>query len=222
MNAHGSAEADDMNATPLGKLPMPIMQTKADAPRVDASMASTSYADILRGLKNDGAAATSVQPQHHQPQHHQPQHQPQHLQHQPQQLQPEPLAQVTQAQLAQLLARHAPPSPPAYYDDSPGYSSRRPRRRHVPPPPRPPPRPPQSTLRRLVSEYKNAVAVALIVFVVMWWVAPKLASVLPSLAAAAGPTTTCGLRVPGLLAVAVLCGGIFRATERLTGGRAER
>lgn len=198
------ADVEDMNATPLGKLPMPVMQSKADTPRVDVS-ANTSYADILRGLGGDGAQATSLAA-------------PPPQQQQPQLLAQQQLAtppQQPQLQLHQVLAPPPPPQQQQYYYDPPAYAAparrraqakRRPARHAASTPARGTP------LGRALGQYKNAAAVVAIVFAVMWWVAPKLAATLPSLA---GPHGT-PMRAPGVLLLAVLCGGIYRAAEHAT------
>ena len=93
---------DDMNATPLDKLPPPVMQTKMDQPRMDSP---PTYTDILHDMdvqKNDmpdqrmqfasqqqGYAQQTMPPPMEQqyttaPPSHQYQQQPQHSQYMPQ------------------------------------------------------------------------------------------------------------------------------------------
>lgn len=201
-----AAEYEDMNATPLGKLPMPIIQSKADAPKIDAT-ASTSYADILRTMATDPNRAASVQP---------PQQQQQQAaqQQQQQQMVQQQLVQQQMAQQQMAQQQMSPPPQhvtPQYYD--PGYydrprpvSVRRRSRSTMPKPHR------ARTVLAQLAQYKNAAIVIVIVFAVMRWAAPRLAAVAPTMAHPAPP----GLRTPGLLLMAALCGGIYRAAETLT------
>lgn len=192
------ADFDDMNATPLGKLPMPAVSSRADAPRVEAA---TSYNDLLKEMnaakapprapepagadfRSFGGAAA-------------------------QQFQQAPLAPAAPATPA---APPAPPqpqyAPPAYYD------KRRPSRRRryddqedlddYDVPDVRPAKGPWATLRR----HKSSVLVAAVTFLVLWYVAPKLAAMVPQLL-----TPTGKFNVAGLAVVAATIGGVHRVAD---------
>lgn len=192
-----SNDFDDMNATPLGKLPMPIMQSKADAPRVDPGV-SVSYADILRTMGTDQTATPVQQAQ---PAVQQP----------VQQQAPPPLQQALQPALQQQFPGATMLQPPqaqhmAVSMDDRYYARPQPRaavkrRRWEPARARAP-------LSKWLGAYKNAVIVLAIVFAVTLVVAPRLAATFPVLARP-------GMRLtpPGLALVALLCGGIYRVAE---------
>lgn len=194
MAANSASDFEDMNATPLGKLPpMPIMQSKADSPPVDMT-ANTSYADILRTIKGDQATSVNPQPQ------------PVQLQ------QPQQGGQAVQGQMDQMQALQAMQAMQAMQYYNPPRQQAPPRqqkRRRSPPPPQRKAQGLAGVLRRALGQYKNAALVIAIVFAVMRWVGPKLAAQLPFLSR---PTSQ-GLSAPGLFLASVLCGGVYRVAE---------
>ena len=192
--AAAAADFDDMNATPLGKLPMPIMQSKADAPKVDLGAASVSYADILRTM-GTGEQASPQQP---------PQQQPLLQASLPPQQAPQFQQQSAQAMQAPPAQHMALTMDDRYYARPPSSAKRR-RRRWSPPR-----NGGRTLLSRWLGAYKNAAIVLAIVFVVTLMVAPRLAATLPALARPGMRLTPAGLAL-----VALLCGGIYRAAEHV-------
>lgn len=217
---------EDMNATPLGKLPMPKMQTKGDAPPIDAG--STSYADILKGLDAEKMAASTAGPaggvmnllggpgQQHQVQQ-QMQQQPGQQYRQPPQMMQQPRMMPPQQQ-QQMAYEHMPrtrPRPPPRYALPP----RMPRpARPGPPAPAPAPAPERrrqepadGSLMARLRRYRNPILVGLIVFVMLRWVAPRLGG-LPRMSS---QVPAYPLSLAGVVVAAALCGGMYRATEYL-------
>jgi hypothetical protein len=197
---------DDMNATPLAKLPMPAVQSKTDAPRVDGN---TSYADLLKEMQQ--APPPAAAPHHH---HH---HQPAAPQQPPAQAAAHVMSQQPMAAAQYALptpyqhAQHMS-QPPRYDDDDDEQPRRRRARRYAPPP-----RPDRTRRARGVGvaslvdrlrEYKTAALMAAIVFVVLWYVAPKLAAAAPQLL-----TPTGKFKTTGLLLLAVASAGIHRVAD---------
>ena len=179
-------DIDDMNATPIGKLPLPVMQSKNDGPRVDSS---ASYADILKDMRAPGgggggpvAAPQFAAPQFHQPVHHQPMQQPQFAPPQ-MEFQPEP------PQRYQARRRR-----PRYVEEDDDYVDRGARARG---------------LVARIKAYKSSILVAGIVFGVLWYVAPKLAQMVPQFV---NPATG-RFNVLGLVAIAFVSGGIHRLAD---------
>lgn len=173
---------DDMNATPLGKLPLPAVQNKGDAPRLDA----VSYDEILKTIKTqDIQAPQAPQAPQFAPPPQPPQHAPQHA---PQQYE---------------YAAQLPPAPQQYA----------PQRQYVPRRRLPVRAPPAGkcnggglvpTLRR----YRTSLLVAVVVFAVLLYVAPRLAAAAPQLLTPNGKFNAAGLAV-----VAIACGGIHRVVD---------
>lgn len=89
------APDDDMNATPLSKLPPPLLQTKADAPRVDAA---PSYNELVRDMDRTREAQQSQQAHLQQQQLQQQMHAHQMQMHPAQQMQHHPAQQMQQMQ----------------------------------------------------------------------------------------------------------------------------
>lgn len=176
---------DDMNATPLGKLPLPAVQSKSDGPRADMG---SSYADILKQM----AAKPQPQPQQQQ---------------QPMAAMGTAMGMGMQADpfpRSAALAQHAPEPPVRYrkrharYDDDDvdDYDEyRRPTRRGA------------SIWWRL-KQNKSSILVMLVVFAVLWYVAPKLAQMVPALLNASGK-----FNAMGLLSVAAVSGGLHRVAD---------
>lgn len=182
-----TAEFDDMNATPLGKLPMPAVQSKGDVPRVDMS---TSYTDILKEMTNARDA---------------PQAAPHHQLLPPPGPEPREIAPRDGAVVAAAIA------PPEYDVPREGF--------YVPQPPappqvhhimRPPPRHrrPRSRAWAKVREYRTSLLVAGIVFMLLWYIAPKLATAVPQLLTASGRFNLAGLAI-----IAAMAGGIHRVVD---------
>ena len=188
-----AAEFDDMNATPLGKLPMPAVQTKGDAPRVDMG---TSYSDILNEMSREASQPAVA-------------HQPSSIAHQ--QMHPAavpaapptpPLQQPLQHAHTEAYAEYSPPPPTESY----GYG---------PPPPRVPLRRPAVVPRRrkpsvwhTLKEYKSSLLVAAIVFALLRYVAPKLAGSVPQLLTPSGRFNAMGLTI-----IALMAGGVHRLAD---------
>ena len=184
------ADFEDMNATPLGKLPLPAVQSKGDGPRVDMG---GSYSDILKEMtaQPHQAAAPQAQASSLNGSHAQFQQQFQ------QQFQPPQVA-----------------VPGPRYDMAPqGYRrhQRQPRRRAAQPAPR------KATARRAskgggvmakLRDYKTSLLVAFVVFLVLLYAAPKLAQAVPHLLTPAGKFNSLGL-----LVIAASCGGIHRVLD---------
>lgn len=187
-------EFDDMNSTPIGKLPLPVVQSKADGPRVDLS---TSYADILKAqAAQPPPGPSSLQPPHQQHQQHQ--------------FAPEPAA----AGLSNIVAQHfdapvAQGPPPMRrrrsrrYDDDDDdddviddghFVGRRGRR--------------CGGLLHKLLQYKTSLIVVVVMFLMLWYVAPKLAQVAPVLLSPSGKFNTLGL-----LAISVATGGVHRVVD---------
>lgn len=179
---------DDMNATPLGKLPMPSVQSKADGPRIDGG---TSYADILKNMTND--------PPSHQPQQQQPVYSPAAAY--------SPASQITASQYyaPRPAARKKQPGKPrkkvlysssssssdsSSEDDSKRYKSKK-----------------RSWLDRL-KDNKTSILVTLVVLMVLLYVSPRLAQMVPSLLSPAGKFNFFGLFV-----ISTMCGGIHRVAD---------
>lgn len=193
------ADFDDMNATPLGKLPMPVVQSKGDAPRVDGR--STSYEDLLKEMRQaPPQQQPPLQPQL-QPQLQQPQPQPQFGAHQfqPQQPQPQPQFQPPQFQPQYQQPQYQQPD-----DDYEPHYARRPRRR-----PRPPPPPPRWAAQ--LAKYKSSLLVAVVVFLVLLYAAPRLAQLVPRLVSPASGR----FNVAGIAVIAVASGGVHRLADQL-------
>lgn len=220
-----SQDYEDMNATPLGKLPMPKMQSKMDAPRVDIN--SASYADILKGLETDKQMATSVGPGGGAPggvdmmavmggQQHQvqppPMYQPQQQQ---QMMMPDPYQGAQQYQEQQYYQQ----PPPVYRRErerrrtSSRGGSKRGRQQPAAPTQQPAaaPAPPANGFMARLRPYRTPILVTLIVFAVLRWIVPRL-SMLPRMSTSA---PCYPLSLIGVALVAVLCGGLYRATEYL-------
>lgn len=191
---------EDMNATPLGKLPMPAVQSKNDGPRVDMS---SSYSDILKEI------TAPAQQQQHMQQHMQMQQQ--HMQ------QPQPQAQM-QAMPSQFSqAQFQGNDDMAYQQQAPMYQPPPHARRHH----RQQPEPKQARrgggggggggvggVWAKIKEYKSSVLVTLIVFLILSYVTPKLASTVPQLLNQTGKFNALGLFV-----IAGTCGGIHRVMD---------
>lgn len=198
-----AAEFDDMNATPLGKLPMPAVQTKGDAPRVDMG---TSYSDILKEMSREASQPPAVA------------HQPSSIAHQQMHppavpaAPPTPPLQQQQLQLQQphqqahteAFAEYSPPPPAESY----GYG---------PPPPRAPvrlrrptvvPRRRKPSVWHTLKEYKSSLLVAAIVFALLRYVAPKLAVSVPQLLTPSGRFNAMGLTI-----IALMAGGVHRLAD---------
>lgn len=197
------ADFDDMNATPLGKLPLPAVQSKADGPRVDG--ASVSYADLLKDMTASQRGGAGPAPQQ---QHQAPQHQtmdaplPQQFGYGGGQAPQQHFPQMQQQPEEQMYARY------------PSRMTMPRARKHAPPPPS---RRRQSSSSRAgrgvlakVREYKSSLLVTLIIFLVLWYAAPKLAQLAPQLL---NPGTG-KFNMAGLLVIASACGGIHRLADR--------
>ena len=190
-------DLDDMNATPLGKLPLPAVQSKGDGPKVDMG---TSYADILKQMNAPKGEAAPQQQQYQQ--------------------QFSPAAASTAHQYQQQFM---PPVQYQNYEAVP-HEERQPRqpRQQAAPPRRsrvaahPPPPPAKRRPREEAGpgwlararQYKSSLLVAAVVLVVLMYVSPKLAQLVPRLLTPMGK-----FNFAGLLIVAALCGGIHRVAD---------
>lgn len=183
-NDTNMGDMEDMNATPLGKLPMPAVQSKGDGPRVD--MSAASYSDILKEMNNNVPAAVGP-PQQPQFQQFQQQGPP------PQQMMMAPPQQ--QQQMMQHMMMAAPASrsrrggraPAAAHKRGDGGGG--------------------GWMAR-AREYKTSLLVAVVVFLVLSYAAPKLAQLAPQLLTPMGKFNTMGL-----LLIGASCGGIHRVMD---------
>lgn len=100
----GDASVDDMNATPLGKLPPPIMQSKQALPAIDAP----NYRDLLNEMERKTVQPTQAKATEFA---YMPPSQP------VQQVQPVQQAQQVQP-MQQVQQSMQPPPPRQYYDTS--------------------------------------------------------------------------------------------------------
>lgn len=190
---------DDMNATPLGKLPMPTVQSKTDGPRIDGN---TSYTDILKNMSNESSAPSSFAHPVASQAYQQQSYQQQAYQQQPyQQQQPFP-ASMPSSQY------YAPPSKQKkqvkivkkrYDSSSSSESESDAGRRYT--------GKNKSWLAR-VREYKTSILVTVIVFVVLLYVSPRLAQLVPRLLTPVGK-----FNIIGLLVISSMCGGIHRVAD---------
>ena len=190
-----AAEFDDMNATPLGKLPMPAVQSKADIQRVDMG---TSYTDILKEMTNPQQPPPAQPPQQQQPL-------------QPPAPQPhQAVHQAAPVDLSSLL----PPAPQAPSPMRPEYPQANEQYQQY-----------QTPRRRLIGkkrrgglhrawetarEYRTSALVTAVVFVMLWYVAPKLAHAVPQLLTPSGRFNMAGLAI-----LAVMAGGIHRVADHV-------
>lgn len=206
-------DLDDMNATPLGKLPLPAMQMKADAPRVE----SMSYGDILKDMNKaadpvprgpggpsvggflPGGASRQVQQQFQPPI-------------QPAQFSGLQGAGLQAAGLQGAQIQQAPPQP-VMYDEDDGMPLPQPRRRRV----RfeddddeyiPRKRKHGSGMMARLKMYRSSIVVAGVVFLVLTYVSPRLAQMIPRLL-----TPTGRFNMIGLFIIAAMCGGIHRVAD---------
>ena len=186
-----TAEFDDMNATPLGKLPMPAVQSKGDAPRVDMG---TSYTDILKEMSKSRDAPQAP------PQAAAPQLPPRPQQMHPQQMHPQ----------MHLQPHDERPDAAEFVPREGFYVPQRP-----PPQPHVAARPPSMGRHKRsrgawdkVREYRTSLLVAGIVFVLLWYIAPKLAAAAPQLLTASGRFNLAGLAI-----IAAMAGGIHRVVD---------
>jgi hypothetical protein len=221
---------DDMNATPLGKLPMPTVQSKQDEPRLDMG---PNYADILKEMQasrerpaaaaGSAALASTAAPAQF------PQQAPgadyaqygmgggigqgmQGMQGMGGGMQGMQGMQGHQAGMqghqagmqGHQAGMHDYPQAPR------GYSAprHRPRRRPRDDDEYEERRGEPSRLMRVLREYKSSIFVTAIVFFVLWYAAPKLAAAAPQLLTPSGKFS-----VVGLLVIASTAGGIHRAAD---------
>lgn len=190
------ADFEDMNATPLGKLPLPAVQSKGDGPRVDMA---ASYTDILKDM---GGAQQQPHQGHQaqQPHHHQGQAQQMHFQQQfQQQFQPPP--QQHQYDMVAPQYPHRPHRP---------HRQAGARRRKAAPVriAATASRASKGGLAAKLSKYKSSLLVTFVVFLVLMYAAPKLAQAVPQLLTPAGKFSSLGL-----LLIAAACGGIHRVLD---------
>lgn len=226
-------DLDDMNATPLGKLPMPMVQSKADAPRVE--MHAASYEDILKEMRTDQPPRATpqafqpmpqAQPRHdypsqmhahgHAPHGHGPHghghdhahahshahghghahghhgHAQQYAMDPTQMMSPQQqqhMMQMREMQMRDMQRRHvARHQAAARAAEQKRLSS--------------PAAAELSGPWKLVHQHKSSLVVTAVVFVVLSYVAPRLASAVPHLLTPAGR-----FNAMGIVAVALMCGG---------------
>lgn len=181
---------DDMNATPLGKLPMPAVQSKSDAPRLDTS---TSYADILKTMNAAEPAAPTPQAP--------PMYSPSTAY--------SPPPQITAAQYYTPPARRAAarkavakptPKKKVYVSSSSSDSSSDDERRYKP-------KKKGAWLAR-IKEYKTSILVTVVVLLVLLYVSPRLAQMVPRLL-----TPTGKFNFAGLFILSAMSGGIHRVAD---------
>ena len=217
---------DDMNATPLGKLPMPVVQSKADGPSIDAR--SSTYEDILKDMRDPGSGSGQAPEfpgkerftgggqggqggqgglggQFNPRQLQQLQHSPAELQLQlqlQQQLQQQQQQQLQQ----QLQQQHHQPQQQllpqqlqfATKAGRPKASQRH--QRH-------------GSVLSVLSHYKSTLIVIGIVVLVLTYVAPRLSRGVPRLLDPA----TARFNAAGIAVLSLVCGGLFRAVDRAVG-----
>ena len=184
-----AAEFDDMNATPLAKLPMPAVQSKTDTPRVDMG---TSYTDILKEMANSREAQQREQPARPE------QFRPEPLR--PEQFRPEPARDEGGPDgFAPIAPQHAPRE--IVYVPQQVQQPVYPAARYK--------RPRGGGTWAKVREYRTSLLVAAIVFVLLWYIAPKLATAAPQLLTPTGRFNMAGLGI-----IAAMAGGIHRVADK--------
>lgn len=188
--------ADDMNATPLNKLPPPVVQSKHDM----GSTAPPNYKDLLTNMDvNAGGPPVSraqqmmMMQQQDEPEEYYPQQQQQ----QPQQM------------------MYGPPPPGMF----PGYNTYN---SYDPPPQQPRHEPshrsskkPKSALKDksgggvmgFLKTHKNVLIVAIVAFLAMRYLAPRLRA-FPMMLSPMG-----GLSAPGMAVVAIIIGASTKVTD---------
>lgn len=197
------SDFDDMNATPLGKLPMPVVQSKNDASRMDPASAG-SYSEILKTMTADRPASMPTMPMNTSPHD----------------------AKSTMAMGGSLQGLLRPPvaapavAEPTEYmqDEAPwrhAYNDYPPRRKRVAvkrakPTPDAPPQTHAARALELMKTYRTSILVGLVVFLVLKYVAPKLATALPGQVLTANGK----FNARGLLLLAAMAGGIHRVADR--------
>lgn len=185
---------EDMNATPLGKLPMPAVQSKNDGPRVDMS---ASYSDILKEIAAPPQQQQHMQMQQQMQQPHQMQAMPSHFQGNDDMMfaaQQQPMYQQAPLpprhnRLQQKQARRGGGGGGGGGGGSTRGGS-------------------GSGVWAKIKEYKSSILVTLIVFLILSYVTPKLASTVPQLLNQTGK-----FNALGLLVIAGTCGGIHRVMD---------
>lgn len=181
---------DDMNATPLAKLPPPVLQSKVGQMPVEAP----NYRDLLtdmdqsahRGPIQPQSAAMLTMP-------------------------PPPPQSVMEAPLSPSM--YAPQSPPPLsYPTHPAWPSPAYHHHHPASPPPPPLHPPRksSVAWRLLRANKAALFVVVLMFLALVVAVPRLVRV-PRFATLEGR-----LNVLGALAVSVTAGGMFKLATAVT------
>lgn len=200
MSGAAPVSNDDMNATPLSKL-VPQVQSKSDAPRVEAA---PSYAEIMRDMeKQHPAPAMQAAPMQGSP-----------MPMQAAQMQAAPM----DAAPGQQQATHAPVVVKKKVrfeefdsdDDDDDYGHRHQRRR-----PLPPPEPPAGMGAQLLAwlrEYRASLLVVILVFALLAYGVPRLQRT-TSLQVLLGPTGALNTFGAALLALAT--GGTFAVATRL-------
>ncbi len=192
---------DDMNATPLGKLPLPAVQSKNDGPRVDMGV---SYADMLKDMQQQQAQAQQQQvappqtPQFQQPPVMAPLAVAPHQAFMQQNYETTPPMQQMQRRGGGRGGRRAP-SMDDYgdYDDD------------VPEVRRGGSGGGAKSWTARIKPYKSSLLVGLIVFAMLSYGAPRLAVSFPRLLNAAGKFNILGLAV-----IATISGGTHALAER--------
>ena len=193
------SDGDDMNATPLGKLPPPVMQSNKSQPPVEAP----SYRDMLQDLESNPRGPTPGPLSQELPQ-------PQSAQVYATQntyLPPPSPSQYPAQQMQQM-----PQMPQMAYPSYPSYPPQQPPPQYAPsagpyqplPADEPEPAPQGNLLTRVLRSNKSTLLVVAIVLVTLLFVAPRLAKMQRF------QTLDGRLNMLGKVVAAVLAGGTFR------------
>lgn len=188
---------DDMNATPLGKLPAPLVQNNKGKPAVDVP----SYRDLLRDMDSQPQAAATAMPATPGP--------AAPTDYGPQPTYP-PAMQPPPQYAPQPPMQYAPQPPPPQYPQ-PQMPPHHPyHHEYEPLPPAEAPETKQGgLLARLVRANKPTLFVVVIVLLTLVFVGPRLAR-MQRFAAADGT-----LNMLGKVTAAALAGGAFRVANAL-------
>ena len=184
---------DDMNATPLAKLPAPVLQSKTS----QAPLEAPNYRDLLTDL--DQSSRHRQSPVEPPPQQPPPQYDQQYLQ--PQQAQAQ-----AQAQQQMMYSPQQEPPPLQGFPTHPTWPTQAYAPQRPPSPSRRPAlaAPPKSVAWRLLLANKTPLIVVVILFLALVFAVPRMVRV-GRLATAEGR-----LNVLGAVALSVTAGGVFK------------
>jgi hypothetical protein len=189
-------DSGDMLATPLSKLPPPVMQSRADEPQQGGGTAGSApnYADVMKDFSNTSRGAEyDPRPPSQAPSHtgHMEEYEPMQQQYTPQ----------PQYQQQQQMHQYAPQpqyqqhNPLAYAMPAPTYTS--------PPPIALPPSTPKKKILSLETlKSTRAWFAAIVIFLFVMYALPKIKASIPALVS----PLTGELSVPGVAAASAVAG----------------